>query len=324
MTTKLSELTNLEKANQDYLSGLEFLQTSCIKCRCKPDYAEAIPHFKKAADIYHGCGKFEKEIKSREKLVNCFKNEGSFWEEGKEYEKISKVQLNQLKAVDEAFNSILNAFHAYANNHNYDDGIKALTKVSYEFIDTWNKNTAIKILEFAFTGIDKYYHILTLNQEESHIYIYECIDKYIDLLFSEEDYEKSAEISKKSAKMIENDQNEEKQLICKYLGFQAIAELLAKKEEKYQITIEKGMGLENSENELCYKINRLVNVVRQKHKDNENLIKKLLAEISRKAPSFMAKMLNIKFIQENGSENENHSNANEIKTDNLSEEEDLK
>ena len=124
--------------------------------------------------------------------------------------------------------------------------------------------------------------------------------------------------------MIENDQNEEKQLICKYLGFQAIAELLAKKEEKYQITIEKGMGLENSENELCYKINRLVNVVRQNHKDNENLIKKLLAEISRKVPSFMAKMLNIKFIQENGSENENHSNTNEIKTDNLSEEEDLK
>ena len=197
-----------------------------------------------------------------------------------------------------------------------------MTKASYEFIDTWNKKTAIKILEFAFIRIDKYYHILTLNQEDIHIYIYECIDKYIDLLFSEEDFEKSEEISKKSAKMIKNEQNGEKKLICKYLGFQAIAELLLKKEEKYQITIETGMKLENDENEFCYKIDRLVSVVRQKNKDNENLIKKLLAEVSRKVPSSMAKMLNIKFIQEN--EKENNSNSNEIKIDNLSEEEDLK
>ena len=28
---------DLEKANKDYLSGLELLQTSCIKCRCYPE-----------------------------------------------------------------------------------------------------------------------------------------------------------------------------------------------------------------------------------------------------------------------------------------------
>ena len=319
MSTNLSDLTNIEKANENYLSGLELLQTSCIKCRCNPNYLDAIPYFKKAADVYHGCGKFEKEVSTREKLVKCFRNERSFWEEGNEYEKISKIQLNQLKKIDDAQNSIINSFHAYASNRSYDDGIKALTKSSNDFIDSGNNEEAIKILEFAFEGIDKYYHILTLNKEESDHYIYECIDKYIDLLFGEEEYEKSAEISEKSAEMIKKDKKEEKRLICKYYGFQAISELLNKKEDKYQNTVEKGMEFEENGDDFCSKINRLVNVVKQNNKDNEKLIKSLFSEISRKVPSNIGKMMNIKFIQENINKFEN----NEIKTD-LSEEEDFK
>ena len=319
MSTNLSDLTNIEKANENYLSGLELLQTSCIKCRCNPNYLDAIPYFKKAADVYHGCGKFEKEVSTREKLVKCFRNERSFWEEGNEYEKISKIQINQLKKIDDAQNSIINSFHAYASNRSYDDGIKALTKSSNDFIDSGNNEEAIKILEFAFEGIDKYYHILTLNKEESDHYIYECIDKYIDLLFGEEEYEKSAEISEKSAEMIKKDKKEEKRLICKYYGFQAISELLNKKEDKYQNTVEKGMEFEENGDDFCSKINRLVNVVKQNNKDNEKLIKSLFSEISRKVPSNIGKMMNIKFIQENINKFDN----NEIKTD-LSEEEDLK
>lgn len=315
----MSDLTNLEAANRDYLTGLELLQTSCIKCRCNPNYLDAIPYFKKAADVYHGCGKFEKEASARDKLVKSFQNIRSYWEEGNEYEKLSKLQLNQLKEVEDAQNSIINAFHAYAANRSYDDGIKALTKISNEFIDTGNQKEAIKILEFAFIGIDKYYHILTLNKEDSHHYIYECIDKYIDLLFGEEDYEKSAEISQKSWELIEKDQKEEKRMICKYFGFQAISELLSKKEDKYQNTVEKGMGYESDDIDFCSKINRLVNVVKQNDKENEKLIKNLFSEISRKVPASIAKMMNIRFIQENL----NKTNSTEIKNDS-SEDEDLK
>lgn len=319
MSSNLSELKNVEKANSNYLEGLKLLQTSCLKCRCNPNYIDAIPYFKKAADVYHGCGKFEKEIITREKLVKCFQSEKSYWEEGNEYEKIAKVQLNQLKKIDDAQTSIINSFHAYASNRSYEDGIKALTKSSNDFIDSGNTEEAIKILQFAFEGIDKYYHILTLNKEESDHYIYECIDKYIDLLFGEEEYEKSAEISEKSAKLIKKDKKEDKRLICKYFGFQAISELLSKKEDKYQTTVEKGMEFEENGDDFCTKINRLVNVVKQNHKDNEKLIKSLFKEISRKIPSNLAKMMNIKFIKEYN----NNSNSNEINT-NLSEEEDLK
>ena len=152
----MSDLTNLETANRDYLTGLELLQTSCIKCRCNPNYLDAIPYFKKAADVYHGCGKFEKEVSARDKLVKSFQNIRSYWEEGNEYEKLSKLQLNQLKEVEDAQNSIINAFHAYAANRSYDDGIKALTKISNEFIDSGNQKEAIKILEFSFIYFKKF------------------------------------------------------------------------------------------------------------------------------------------------------------------------
>jgi tetratricopeptide (TPR) repeat protein len=317
MSSNLSDLTQLEKANQDYLSGLELLQTSCIKCRFTPNYIDAIPLFKKAADAYRGSGNFQKEINSREKLAKCYKSEKSAWEEGNEYEKISRIQLNQLKSAPDAYNSVINSFHAYASNRSYDDGIKALTKISNEFIDSGNEEEAVKVLTFAFDEIDRYYHVITLDKEENHHYIYECIDKYIDLLFSKEDYEKSAEVAHKSAEMIKKDQKEEKRLICKYYGFQAIAEICGKKEDKFETTIETGKGFESNGDEFCSNISRFVNVVKQNHKDNERIIKSLFNSLSRKVPASMAKMINIKIIKEYA------NNTSEIKTD-ASEEVDLK
>lgn len=320
MSTTSLNLQNHENANNEYLSGLELLQTSCIKCRCNPSYLDAIPYFKKASELYHGCGLFDKEVLARQKLVKCFNNEKSFWEEGNEYEKISKLQLIQLNKVEEAHNSIINSFHAYASNRTYEDGIKALSKSSNDFVDTNHKNEAIKILEFAFIGIDKYYHILTLNKEDSHHYIYECLDKYIDLLFGEEDYEKSAEICHKISKLIEKEQKDEKTLICKYYGFQAISELLNNKEQNYKKAIEEGQKYEINDNNFCSKIERLVNVVNQRSPENEKLIKSLFGEISRRVPASMVKFINQRFIQINSVKS---NDSNEIKTD-LSEEEDLK
>ena len=321
MNSNLSDLTNLEKANQEYIIGLEFLQTSCIKCRFNPNYLDAIPHLKKAAEIYRGCGKYEKELTTRDKLVKCFNSTQSYWEEGNEYEKISKTQLNQLKSPADAQNSIINSFHAYATNRNYDEGIKAISKSSNEFVDSGNKECAIKILEFAFEGINKYYHVLTLNNEDSHLYIYECIDKYIDLLFDGDNYEKASEIALKSAELIENEKKDEKRMICKYYGFQAIAELLQQKDNNFQVAIEKGMNYEDTDDDFCTKINRLVNVVKQNDKENERIIKNIYNEIARRVPTSLGKKLNTNFIAKNPIATDNSTNNDKT---NDSEEEDLK
>ena len=62
---------------------------------------------------------------------------------------------------------------------------------------------------------------------------------------------------------------------------------------------EKGMDIDNSSDNLCSKINKLVNIVNQKDKENEKLIKKLYSDIARNVPSSMARIINIKYIQVN-------------------------
>ena len=305
----------MEKANKNYNEGSDYLKTSCLKCRFSPDYSSAIPYLKIAADEFHNINDFRKEIETREKLVKCFKNENSFWEEGNEYEKISKVQLNQLKSHSESYNSIENAFHAYINDHKYDYAIRALTKSSEDFIDNEKKEEAEKTLSLAFEGIKKYYHVIILDKDEDISYIYECLDKYIDLLYNDEKYKKGSEIAKKSAELIEKENKKEKNVIAKYYAYQAIGELLDKKEENYKKTIKKGMNIENGTNDLNSKINKLVNLVKEKNKDNEKTISSLFYDINRNIPNSISKMLN-KYIQENKSYDDDGENVNENNSNN--------
>ena len=57
------------------------------------------------------------------------------------------------------------------------------------------------------------------------------------------------------------------------------------------------MDYEKDGDKFCSKINRLVNVINQKDKENEKLIKKLYSEIARNVPSSMARVINIKYVQ---------------------------
>ena len=304
----------MNQANKNYKEGSAYLKTSCLKCRFNPDYISAIPYLKLAADEYHGCKDYEKEIETREKLVKCFKGENSSWEEGNEYEKMSKVQLNQLKSPSDAYNSIENSFHAYINDNKYNYGIKALKKSSDNFIENENKKEAEKVLSFAFDAICKYYHVITLDKEESHSYVYECIDKYIDLLFGENNYKKAAEVSKKTTKLIEKDNENEKRMIGKYYTFEAISELLDKNEDKYKNTIEKGMKVENNQNGISNKVNKLINTLKENNKDNEKNITSLYHDISSKVPHCVSKAL-YKYIEDNkisdNNNNDNNGNNND-------------
>ena len=314
----------MEKANKNYNEGSDYLKTSCLRCRFNPDYSSAIPYLKLAADEFHSIGDFQKEIETREKLVKCFKNEKSYWEEGNEYEKISKVQLNQLNLPSEAYNSIENSFHAYINDHKYDYAIKALTKSSGDFIDKEKKKEAEKALSFAFEGINKYYNVIITDKDEDISYIYECIDKYIDLLYNDERYKKGAEIAKKSAELFQKENKNDKN-IAKYYAYQAIGELVDKKEDKYKSTIEKGINFEGG-NGLNCKINKLVNTVKEHNKNNEKIISSLFYEINQKVPNSISKMLN-KYIQENKNydDYEDNINNNNKDKDKLTDfEEDLK
>ena len=294
---------------KEYNKGINCLKTSCLKCRFNPDFTSAIPYLKTASDEFHACNNYEKEIESRHHLITCFQKEESFWEEGKEHEKISYIYLTKLKSYQEAYDSFECAYNAYIKNHSYEDGIKCLMKASDSFLEEEKEQEAEKCLDFAFEGIKKYYHVMTMNENDNSKYIYDCIDKYIDFNFGKEKYKKCISIAKKSVDLIKSEKKDDINLLDKYYGLQALGEILDKQDNKYNETIDKGMKYNNDSSGLCYKINYLLSKIKNGYKEEENkTVMDTVYEISGIVPNNVYKKLyryveNYK-ISDNKNENE--------------------
>jgi len=277
---------------KEYNKGINCLKTSCLKCRFNPDFTSAIPYLKTASDEFHACNNYEKEIESRHHLITCFQKEESFWEEGKEHEKISYIYLTKLKSYQEAYDSFECAYNAYIKNHSYEDGIKCLMKASDSFLEEEKEQEAEKCLDFAFEGIKKYYHVMTMNESDNSKYIYDCIDKYIDFNFGKEKYKKCISIAKKSVDLIKSEKKDDINLLDKYYGLQALGEILDKQDNKYNETIDKGMKYNNDSSGLCYKINYLLSKIKNGYKEEENkTVMDTVYEISGIVPNNVYKKL---------------------------------
>ena len=298
---------------KEYNKGINCLKTSCLKCRFNPDFTSAIPYLKTASDEFHACNNYEKEIESRHHLITCFQKEESFWEEGKEHEKISYIYLTKLKSYQEAYDSFECAYNAYIKNHSYEDGIKCLMKASDSFLEEEKEQEAEKCLDFAFEGIKKYYHVMTMNENDNSKYIYDCIDKYIDFNFGKEKYKKCISISKKSVDLIKSEKKDEINLLDKYYGLQALGEILDKQDNKYNETIDKGMKYNKDSSGLCYKINYLLSKIKNGYKEEENkTVMDTVYEISGIVPNNVYKKL-YRYIEDYKiSDNKNENEKDKI------------
>ena len=303
-----------DKALKEYKKGIDCLKTSCLKCRFSADYTSAIPYLKSSADEFHSCGNFEKELEARQSLITCFEKEESLWEEAKEYEKMSNVYLTKLKSPSEAYDSIEKAYNSFNKNHSYEDGIKSLMKASDNFIENEKEEEGEKCLEMAFNGIKKYYHVMTMNENDSQMYIYDCVDKYIDFLFGKEKYKKSEEIAKKTAELINKEKSNEIKLLDKYYGLQAISEILDKQDNKYKDTLEKGMNVNIEESGMCNRVNNLMNKLKAKNNSEDKSIMDNVYEISAKVPNNVYKKL-YRYVQDNKISDDNINNEKDKITD---------
>ena len=303
-----------DKALKEYKKGIDCLKTSCLKCRFSADYTSAIPYLKSSADEFHSCGNFEKELEARQSLITCFEKEESLWEEAKEYEKMSNVYLTKLKSPSEAYDSIEKAYNSFNKNHSYEDGIKSLMKASDNFIENEKEEEGEKCLEMAFNGIKKYYHVMTMNENDSQMYIYDCVDKYIDFLFGKEKYKKSEEIAKKTAEIIKKEKSNEIILLDKYYGLQAISEILDKQDNKYKDTLEKGMNVNIEESGVCNRVNYLMDKIKEKNTKEDKSIMDNVYEISAKVPNNVYKKL-YRYVQDNKIIDDNINNENDKITD---------
>ena len=132
---------------------------------------------------------------------------------------------------------------------------------------------------------------MTMNENESHKYIYDCIDKYIDFTFKKENYKKSISIAKKSIDLIKNEKSDEVILLDKYYGLRALGEMMDKQDNKYNETIDKGMKINNEQSGLCYKINFLLDKINNGYNEEDKSVMETVYEISGIVPNNVYKKL---------------------------------
>ena len=79
---------------------------------------------------------------------------------------------------------------------------------------------AEKCLEIGFEGIKKYYHVMTMNENDNQMHIYDFIDKYIDFNFKKSHIKKVLQftISSKTIDLVKNEKSDEIKLEDKTLS----------------------------------------------------------------------------------------------------------
>jgi hypothetical protein len=267
--------------------GDECLKTSC--CKSKPDYYEAITLFKDASELYKGQKNWREEIKCRYKLANCFKQTKSFWEEGKEYEKISKIRINQLNSSnDEVMIDINNAFQSFCAEKEYNSALKSIFNLSTEFMQKGNYVYAEKCSKIGMDNLNKFYHVIILNKNKESIdYLYDGIRQYLDILIYNEELNSAKNVIDNIIEMIKSEDSDNKEEISKFINFKLGIFIL----EDDKINFEK---LSNSceQNKDWKSINQLKRAI---YNSDDKDFKDAMIDINYIYPNSMIKRINQMF-----------------------------
>ena len=230
-----ADLMCLQDARDNFGRGNDLITTSCLRCRFKPSYIDAIPLFKNAAEKFHGLGKYDEEICCRLKLTECFRGMQSPWEEGNEYDKMAQVYLKQLNRPLDAFNTVCNCHNSFVVAREFESSIKVIAKISNEFYERKEIEYAERLLKIGFDCILKYFHVLIFDKEASHSSIYRLIEQYIDILYFLNKIDEATESAEKIIKVMENEEEDKSKVIHCYCIMMIGFIILGKETEYYKI-----------------------------------------------------------------------------------------
>lgn len=317
MALKDSSIENKE-AKENEAQALLHLKTSCIFCKFKPNYLDAIPYLQKAADSYHGSKEWLNEIKCRENLARCFKETNSFWEEGIEYEKIAKIKLNQLSLSNDALINIQNAHNAMLSQREYESSIKCLVSLAQEYLIRGEYNFSESCLKTAYETIQKIFHVIAMKKETNPItYVNKCIVDYVDILIRNNKDESCADVLNNTIKMIKEDDSSNTEQIEKFSVILLGIFIILGEEKNFTNLVDM-----TDEGNHLHMIQRMKNSIKDK---NEKEFKDCLVDAEYVLPGEMCKKLKNIFNKINNNPQEIIlSNDINIKVDNESNDDDLR
>lgn len=205
------------KADEDRDRGLENLKTCAILFKCSPNYEEAIPYLKSAANGYKSLRNLKEEMFCRLQLIECFRKTDSLWEEGNEYERVSQIQIFELKDNVSGQKNIINAHRAFYEKGDYQEANNCIYKTVVNLRqDSANLDSSEKLLKVSFESLLKYSHVL-LSKDEQSDFIYKTFKLFIATLVQNNKTRNAIESCDLMIKAIKNFESNKSNLFDVYL-----------------------------------------------------------------------------------------------------------
>lgn len=236
-----SHLTTLNEANVNYKLAIGLLSTSCFKCKFTPCYIEAIPLLKTSADAYHILSKYEDELNVRRRLIEAFRYDKNYYDEGNEYEQLILLYLKCFNNINDAYIMVCNAYNAYVNGGCYERCVNMLVKRADDFMEMKYVDYSEKILKKVFHCVLMYFHSMCnkVNECNEHTYVYNGIIKYVEVLVYMERYEECVEVLQQVLKIVFNEEDEERNEVVNVYGMYLSCLLIVRKYDEFENEVDK-------------------------------------------------------------------------------------
>lgn len=204
MVEELKKDKNYLEAKSNQSEGYNRMTTSCISCKFKPNYMEAIPFLRIAADKFFGFSKTKpiiyrdslalEEAKCREKLIICLQKVGSLKDAGDQGVKLAKIYVAFLSDFDAGYKTMENFNMDFVqsnslNNNTIQRSLKGILEIAKDFYCA----NALKHAEKAYTLLYETAYSVFPGQAKSsepYEYIYEGFYAYFEYLVSIKEHEK--------------------------------------------------------------------------------------------------------------------------------------
>jgi hypothetical protein len=266
-----------DQANTNKERGDSYIKTSCMMCKFKPNFEDAIPFYKSAADEYHAQNNFKEEIYCREKLVVCFRSLTSEWEEGNEYNKIANVQVINLQDYSGAVQTIQNAHNSFFIKGEYKFAIDSVTKLANKLMEINEITYAEKCLKIAFESVLTVFHSIASKPDEPTDFLYKAIEKYMALNFKLNKIDNVIESAEKLIKVIEP-YEADKELVANIYGYYLLGLMIKDNKELFNDTAAKGKASADYKEYAI--INNFENIYDNLVSQNETMFKRNVRDLS--------------------------------------------
>ena len=180
--------------------------------------------------------RYEDELKVRRRLIEAFRYDKNYYDEGNEYEQLTLLYLQCFNNINDAYIMACNAYNAYVNGGCYERCVNMLIKRADDFMERKCDDYSEKIMKKMFHCVLVYFHSMCNNE---HRYVYKGIIRYVEVLVYMERYEECVEVLQQVLKIVFNEEDEERNEVVNVYGMYLSCLLIVRKYDEFENEVDK-------------------------------------------------------------------------------------